>query len=94
MKNADHIKSTGRAGHFPSMDCAFCVRLQVKFLHGWLWIYTSFWKYSYPPFWMLLDQLLDLLRGREALMEQSWFRGVDDGGQVFAHICFQIPIPV
>ena len=38
---------------------------------------------------MLLDQLLNLLRGRKGGAD-----GADDSGQVFAHVGFQIPFPV
>ena len=43
----------------------------------------------------LLDQLLNLLRGRKGGADGAvMVHGVDDSGQVFAHVGFQIPLSV
>ena len=44
---------------------------------------------------VLLDQLLNLLRGRKGGADGAvMVHGVDDSGQVFAHVGFQIPLSV
>ena len=66
----------------------------LNFLHGDRGLYKLL-EILVSAVLVLLDQLLNLLRGREGGADGAvMVQGIDDSGQVFAHVGFQIPLPV
>ena len=59
-----------------------------------LWLY-QFLEILISAVLVFLYQLMDCLRGGEGRADGTvMVQCIDDGGKVFAHICFQIPVPL